>query len=293
MKLSDLKDKFLDLLRVKQPEIAPEPPLEHHPQAELTGRTALDPTTAYQQHLDDMAAALADDLRRWDGKSVKDIPVDRLLEHPSHDAIDALQATVPQAYRDELWGAKDPDDRQLRSALRIIAIDSNGDALVKLSTVDAYLMADGTTYDVMPKGEAFSRHDHFVAAHDQFLGRENSLDQDGPRGGELDAESDPLLWDGSVEVNILTAEPSGTYRGVILNIEGYNAYQMLDDGRACIAHHVRMIFGVDRNDLVGRHVEISYPCGQVGLVRDLDKKGHSLLDHHEPTKQHVAGDLER
>ena len=65
------------------------------------------------------------------------------------------------------------------------------------------------------------------------------------------------------------AEVGATYRGAILAVEGGKVYQLVSNSTA-IAHDAGRMSVPDPLRFVGKEVDISYPCGKVGLLRELD-----------------------
>ena len=120
---------------------------------------------------------------------------------------------------------------------------------MKWFTVDDRLDADGQSYNVMPIDEASKLL--------QAYGASRGLDLDSVGG--LSIES------------ILAQAPTigATYRGTILAVENGTVYQKADQNTA-IAHKVDKLAIQAPEQYVGKEVEVTYPCGQVGLLRPLD-----------------------
>lgn len=214
--------------------------------------------------------AVAQTLQRWDGRSVRDIPVAHFYDHPELEGHPVLQATVPVIARQERWHPA-PQDPAYRTSVTVLAIDQAGQALIKHYAVDDSRDADGWSYSVLPLDQAT-----------QLL-REHGMVE------RLDLESTKHLLHGAMQVQ--SAMAGATYRGQILAIEGDIAYQAAGTHHA-IEHQVGKLAIEDPHLFIGKAVEISYPCGQVGLVRQIDG-----LAHQAPERAHLAektqGGLER
>uniref|UniRef100_UPI001F13A2C5 KfrB domain-containing protein n=1 Tax=Alcaligenes xylosoxydans xylosoxydans TaxID=85698 RepID=UPI001F13A2C5 len=208
----------------------------------------IDADDAYAQHVAWLENNATEALAHWDGKSVRDIATEPFHEFPHLEAHLALQKTVPPIFRDEYWDMFPRDDDR-RSSLTLLAIDKKGEALVKSFTVDDRLDAEGQSYNTMPVDQAFKILREYGASP----------------GPTLDAAD-------SLSVDSVSVQPPAmgvTYRGEILAIEGDTAYQMTDSG-AKVAHLIGSLAVKDSHQYLGKTVEISYPCGQVGLLRQLD-----------------------
>ncbi|KAG1247352.1 hypothetical protein G6F65_020213 [Rhizopus arrhizus] len=97
-------------------------------------------------------------LTHWNGMSLRDIPEKMFHDHDHHETHPKLQATVPEPYRKAVWQAQDNESPNRRHSIQILAIDSQGDALVKRYVVDDYLDADGSSYNVETKESAIAFH---------------------------------------------------------------------------------------------------------------------------------------
>lgn len=208
----------------------------------------VDADDAYAQHVAWLESNAAEALERWNGTSVRDIDTEAFHEFPNLESHPALQATVPHAARQEFWD-QFTRDHDRRSSLTLLATDQKGEALVKWFTVDDRLDADGQSYNVMPIDEASKLL--------QAYGASRGLDLDSVGG--LSIESIPAQ----------APTIGATYRGTILAVENGTVYQKADQDTA-IAHKVDKLAIQAPEQYVGKEVEVSYPCGQVGLLRPLD-----------------------
>ncbi|CUJ49608.1 KfrB domain-containing protein [Achromobacter kerstersii] len=268
MKFSDWKTKIQAMLRPAQHERAPassntrglaadtdRKPVEisivstgerfvHAPSLQGAAQSRdLSPDPYYDERERDAA----DELQRWDGKSVRDIDSERFYDYPGFETHTALQASVPLNARAELWNPA-PEDPAYRSSITVLAIDKSGEALVKNYVVDDYRNAEGWSYSVMSTDRAAQLLRDYGAAADLTL------------------DVADALWDGSLPVQ--PAATGATYRGPILSIRGENAYQVVGDEIA-IEHNLGALAIQNPHHYVGKEVEISYPCGKVGLLREV------------------------
>ena len=213
----------------------------------------VDADDAYAQHVAWLERNAAEALARWNGISVRDIDTEAFHEFSNLESHPALQATVPSAARQEFW---DPFPRQddRRSSLTLLAIDQKGEVLVKWFTVDDRLDAEGQSYNVMPIEEASKLLQEYGAS----------------RGLDLDSA-------GALSIESIPAQApaiGATYRGAILAVENGTVYQMAHQDTA-IAHKLDKLAIQSPEQYLGKEVEISYPCGQVRLLRQLD--GNELM----------------
>ncbi|WP_063588597.1 KfrB domain-containing protein [Achromobacter ruhlandii] len=269
MKISDWKTKLQALFRPAHPDRAPisngprslsaegeRKPVEisinstgerfvHVPSLE----PAADSRTQSAELLqDELERTAADGLNRWDGRSVRDIDTDRFYGYPHLETHTTLQASVPVEARAELWNPA-PRDPAYRSSITVLAIDQVGEALVKEYVVDDARDAEGWSYSVMSADRAAQLLRDYGAAADL----------------KLDIADD--LWEGSLPVQ--SAEIGATYRGQLVSIRGDIACQIVGD-EVAIEHRIGTLAISDLQQYVGKEVEISYPCGKVGLVRQVD-----------------------
>lgn len=199
-------------------------------------------------HDSELERSAAEGLQRWDGKSVRDIDTERFYDYPNLETHMALLASVPIQARDQFWNPA-PQDQDYRSSITVLAVDQMGEALVKEYVVDDSRDAEGCSYSVMSADRAAQRLREYGAASDLKLDLAGGL-LNGERAWEHHAIGE-------------------TYRGPIHSIKGDTAYQFIDQGRV-VEHRVGALAIQDPQQYVGKEVEISYPCGQVGLVLQLD-----------------------
>ncbi|MCD0501311.1 hypothetical protein LP085_31010 [Achromobacter sp. MY14] len=222
-------------------------------------------------YYDERERDAADELQRWDGKSVRDIDTERFYDYPGFETHTGLQASVPLNARAELWNPA-PEDPAYRSSITVLAIDKSGEALVKNYVVDDYRNAEGWSYSVMSTDRAAQLLRDYGAAADLTLGAAERLQS----GTEL-AQA-PII--------------GATYRGEIVSIEGDTAYQRAEQGVA-IAHRVSTLAISNPQQYVGKEVEISYPCGKVGLLRQVDALALEAAALQKPGAEKAAGAFER
>lgn len=292
MKFSDWKTKIQAMLRPAQHERAPassntrglaadtdSKPVEimivstgerfvHVPSLQGAAQSRdLSPDPYYDERERDAA----DELQRWDGKSVRDIDTERFYDYPGFETHTALQASVPLNARAELWNPA-PEDPAYRSSITVLAVDKSGEALVKNYVVDDYRNAEGWSYSVMSTDRAAQLLRDYGAAADLTLGAAERLQS----GTEL-AQA-PII--------------GATYRGEIVSIEGDTAYQRAEQGIA-IAHKLGALVVTNPQQYVGKKVEISYPCGKVGLLRQVDTLALEATAMQKAGAEKTAGALER
>ncbi|CAB3743717.1 KfrB domain-containing protein [Achromobacter kerstersii] len=220
---------------------------------------------------DDLERAAAEALKRWDGKSVRDIDTERFYDHSHLETHTALQASVPEQARAEFWNPA-PKEPAYRSSITVLAVDQLGEALVKEYVVDNSRNAEGWSYSVMSADRAAQLLRDYGAAADL----------------KLDVADD--LWDGSLPVQ--PAEIGATYRGQIVSIHGDIACQIVGDEIA-IEHRIGTLAISDPQQYVGKDVEISYPCGKVGLVRQVDTMAMATTALEKAGAEKTSAALER
>ena len=220
---------------------------------------------------DDLERAAADGLKRWDGKSVRDIDTERFYDHPHLETHPALQARVPVPARAEFWNPS-PQDPAYRSSITVLAVDQLGEALVKEYVVDDARDAEGWSYSVMSADRAARLLRDYGGAADLNLGaaRRHQL-------GTVLVQA-PLI--------------GAAYRGEIVSIDGDTAYQRGVLNTA-IAHRISTLAISNPQQYVGKEVEISYPCGKVGLLRQLDALALEATALQKPGAEKSAGAFER
>ncbi|KRC69260.1 hypothetical protein ASE30_18725 [Achromobacter sp. Root83] len=199
-------------------------------------------------HRDELERDAAERIERWDGRSVRDIDAERFYDYPHLERHAALQDSVPVQARAEVWHPR-PHDPAYRSSISVLAIDQLGEVLVKQYVVDDARDAEGWSYSVMSADRAAQLLRDYGVAADL----------------KLDIADD--LWDGSLPVQ--PAEIGATYRGQIVSIHGDIACQIVGDEIA-VEHRIGTLAISDPQQYVGKEVEISYPCGNVGLLRQVD-----------------------
>ena len=230
-------------------------------------RSANEDGLDFADHDEEFKRAADEALNRWDGRSVRDIATDNFFEHPQFESHPALQSTVPQQARAQFWHPS-PDDPDYRSSMTVLAVDQQGEALVKRYAVDDRRDAEGWSYNVLPKDQAIDLLQEYGASADL----------------KLDAVDSFLAGASHVHSPVIGA----TYRGEILSIEGGMAYQAVGEGTA-IAHKISALAITNPAQYMGKDVEISYPCGHVGLVRPVDGMAHSLSERENFAEKTAAG----
>ncbi|KNE25795.1 KfrB domain-containing protein [Achromobacter spanius] len=220
---------------------------------------------------DDLERAAAEGLKRWDGKSVRDIDTDRFYDHPHLETHTALQGSVPKQARAERWNPA-PQDHGYRSSITVLAVDRLGEALVKEYVVDDARDAEGWSYTVMSTDRTAQLLRDYDAAADLTLGA---------------AERHQIPTE-LVQAPIIGA----TYRGEIVSIEGDTAYQGAGQGMP-IAHWLGALAVRNPQQYVGKEVEISYPCGKLGPLRQVDPLALGATALQKPGAEKSAGGFER
>ncbi|KNE24902.1 MULTISPECIES: KfrB domain-containing protein [Achromobacter] len=220
---------------------------------------------------DDLERAAADGLKRWNGNSVRDIDTERFYDHPHLETHTALQGSVPKQARAERWNPA-PQDPGYRSSITVLAVDQLGEALVKEYVVDDARNAEGWSYSVMSADRAAQLLLEYGAAADLTLGAAERLQN----GNEF----------------VQAPNIGATYRGEILSIEGDTAYQRAGQGMP-VAHWLGALAVTNPQQYVGKEVEISYPCGKVGLLRQVDALALDPTALQKPGAEKSAGAFER
>ncbi|OAE61630.1 hypothetical protein A7J71_09920 [Achromobacter insolitus] len=269
MKISDWKTKVQTLFRPAHPARAPistgpraltanagRKPVEisilstgeRFIHAPSLGAAAESRDLSADPYRDEVERGAAEGIERWDGRSVRDIDTERFYDYPHLETHTALHASVPVEARAELWNPA-PQDPAYRSSITVLAIDQVGEALVKEYVVDDARGAEGWSYSVMSADRAAQLLRDYGAAADL----------------KLDIADD--LWEGSLPVQ--PAEIGATYRGQLVSIRGGIACQIVGD-EVAIEHRIGTLAISDLQQYVGKEVEISYPCGKVGLMREVE-----------------------
>jgi len=227
-------------------------------------------------------------IKAWDGISVSDLPIDALNEYVVVETpLTFLKESVPIEYRAAQTAARvhgSPDNSLdwTQSTASIIAIDKQGMALVERYVHSNYDGAEGWSFDVMPQQNAFDLLGAYRASH---VRAEQEISPE-----TLEALQDlselKLLVDPAARIH---AVPGHTYSGEIAALEtGGILLQAVGDGKI-VAHQMASLTGEDARKLLGQNVQISYPCGHVGLVR-------TITDYHlqpSPLKEHQRAETER
>lgn len=292
MKISEWKSKLQALFRPAQPGLAP---ISNGPRAlsanadckpvEISifstgerlihapslGAAAESRDLSADPYRDEVDRGAAAGIERWDGRSVRDIDTERFYDYPRLETHTALQASVPVEARAELWNPA-PQDPAYRSSITVLAIDQVGEALVKEYVVDDARDAEGWSYSVMSADRAAQLLRDYGAAADL----------------KLDIADD--LWEGSLPVQ--PAEIGATYRGQLVSIRGDIACQIVGDEIA-IEHRVGTLAISDLQQYVGKEVEISYPCGKIGLVRQVDTLAMGTTALEKAGAEKTSAALER
>lgn len=234
------------------------------------------------EEIDDRLAA---DLARWDGRTIRDLETERFthFEHQEHHA--RLHESVPLEYRGEVWEPADAHAAYRQRGIEILALDAEGMALVKDVYVYTDVGFDKSTYRTMNAAEAVARVDayrtglqHAAEATIEIL--------------------EPEALEGPTELDVADSEfshipePGNTYIGPILRVEDDCAFQQVE-GFGVVIHDLRHF--VDRTQISSGElcVELCYPHGRVGLVRD-GKRAEAHLDTLEVSRDRAhPGDLER
>lgn len=222
--------------------------------------------------------AAADAFARWDGRSVRDLDTEPFYDSPHLERHPALQRTVPEMTRQQLWNSAE-QRFSVRSSVTLLAVDDLGEALVKGYVVNDDLNADGQIYRVMSIERALALIHEY--------------------GASLDLKTDPNhdlgftegLRNGSIPVSLKSPEFGATYRGTFVMIHGDLAYQMVG-GVTAIAHRASALAITDPQQYVGKIVDISYPCGQVGLVRQVETIAHEAWSFEKPAAEKNVGERE-
>lgn len=256
MKISDWKSKVQALFRPAQPDRAAvsngpralsadseRKPVEisiistgeRFIHAPSLGAAAESRDLSADPYRDELGRGAAEEIERWDGRSVRDIDTERFYDYPHLETHTTLQASVPVEARAELWNPA-PQDPAYRSSITVLAIDAVGEALVKEYVVDDARDAEGWSYSVMSTDRvAQMLREHAAAA-----------------GLDLDVATEPSSWSYRVE----GALSGATYRGEITSINGDRALQKTGLATA-IEHDVRAWAVTDPKQYLGKEVEIS------------------------------------
>lgn len=282
MKISDWKSKVQALFRPAQPDHAadsngPRPlsadgarkPVEisiistgerfvHVPSSSLPGevnRAAdqmdVEPADSYEQHIAAFEREAEAKLRLWDRKSVSDIDTNALYDFRNLEDHPVMRLTVPTPLVRKEFLNPSPLNENDIEIVSLLAVDKQGHALVKTQLGHQVSDFEHTNHDVMPIAEALDRLQQHGASKDLTL---------------VIGET---LWRGTTPAEVQPAEVGATYRGAILAVEGSKVYQLVSNGTA-IAHDAGRMSVPDPLRFVGKEVDISYPCGKVGLLREVD-----------------------
>lgn len=305
MKISDWKSKVQALFRPAQPDRAadsngPRPlsadgarkPVEisivstgerfvHVPSSSLPGEVNhaadqkdVEPADSYEQHLAALEREALAKLRQWDGKSVGDIDVDVFDDFRNLEDHPVMRETVPTSVVRKDFLNPSPLDENAIEVVTLLAVDVQGQALLKTRLGHHVSDFEQTTYDVMPIAEAIDQLQQHGASKDLTL----------VIGG--------TLWRGTTPAEVQPAEVGATYRGAILAVEGGKVYQLVANSTA-IAHDAGRMSVPDPLRFVGKEVDISYPCGKVGLLRELDHLGLDANSLQKRGAEKTSAALER
>lgn len=97
---------------------------------------------------------LSNQVAKWSGTSVSDLPSGAIHEWPSiFTDSDRVANTVPEQYRGLVNGERGAD---IESQIRIYAVDTQGNALVEKRESDKYLDANGSSIHIVTKEQAFA-----------------------------------------------------------------------------------------------------------------------------------------
>ncbi|WP_312538277.1 KfrB domain-containing protein [Achromobacter mucicolens] len=282
MKISDWKSKVQALFRPAQPDRAPvsngpralsadgeRKPVEisiistgerfvHVPSSSQPGEVSraaeqmgIEPADSYEQHIAALEREAVAKLRLWDGKSVSDIDTSALYDFPNLEDHPVMRLTVPApVVRKEFLNPSPLNENDIER-VTLLAVDQQGHALLKTQLGHQVSDFEQTNHDVMPIAEALDRLQQHGASKDLTL---------------VIGET---LWRGTTPAEVQPAEVGATYRGAILAVEGSKVYQLVSNGTA-IAHDAGRMSVPDPLRFVGKEVDISYPCGKVGLLREAD-----------------------
>jgi hypothetical protein len=130
--------------------------------------------------------AIAAKIEAWSGNSVLDIPREAqdLFNELLHS--ENLQATVPEEFRGQVWGARESTSATnslayTKRGLKILAVDLRGNALIEKTTLLEYEDADYSIFEIVRKDRAFSMVTEYRAAAtlpEQELDSQKSMDQE-------------------------------------------------------------------------------------------------------------------
>ncbi len=305
MKISDLKAKFQALLRPAQPDRAPvsngpralsadgeRKPVEisiistgerfvHVPSTPQPGEVShaagekdADTIDPYEQHMAALEREALAKLRQWDGKSVSDIDVGVFDDFRNLEDHPVMRETVPTPVVRKDFLNPSPLDENAAEMVTLLAVDTQGQALLKTQLWHHVSDFEQTTYDVMPIAEAIDQLQQHGASKDLTL------------------VIGDTLWRGTTPAEVKPAEIGATYRGAILDVQGSMVYQLVSDS-AAVAHDAGRMSVPDPQRFVGKEVEISYPCGKVGLVRQVDTLALQTTALHKAGAEKTSAALER
>lgn len=221
---------------------------------------------AEAEHEPDPSATAEARIKAWDGVSVSDLPIEALNDYVvPKAALALLKESVPIEYRAEQKEAKQygRNNNSLdwtQSKASIIAIDKQGMALVERYVHSNYDGAEGWSFDVMPQQDSFDLLSAYRASHERAK-KEISAEvlEAAQHLSEIKLLTDPRAR--------MHAVPGHTYSGEIAALESGGVLLQAVEGGKIVAHQMASLTGEDVRKLLGQNVQISYPCGQVGLVR--------------------------
>jgi len=304
MKISDLKAKFQALFRPAQPDRAlvsngpralsvdgERKPVEisiistgerfvHVPSSSQPGEVShaadqldVEPADSYEQHVAALEREAEEKLSRWDGKSLSDIDTNALDDFWNLGSHPVLRDTVPVAARNAFVNPSPLNENDIE-IVKLLAVDQQGQALLKRDLGHQVSDFDETYYHVMPLAEALDELQQHGASKDLTL---------------VIGET---LWRGSTPADVKPAEVGATYRGAVRDVQGSTVYQLVSAGTA-IAHDAGRMSVPDPQRFVGKEVDISYPCGKVGLVREVEAVALEATTLQKAGAEKTSAALER
>lgn len=222
--------------------------------AGLTHRGTMEPKQSSYNFYDAPLAAVDS----WSGKAVGDLPLNTLMDYPEMASSDHLRGTVPEAFRGEATGPALPVSEtnsleKVRESFEVLAVDVAGNALTRTTFTNTYTDADGWSYAIMPKEQAFAQLEAFRAL---------------PAGDRL-----------------VEAEAGRTYNGPILRVTDDHVYQHV--GTQIVEHERSKLVGgkLDSHESgVNRPpVKIRYALGDTAVViPEREKTKGNELSKREP-----------
>ncbi|OWT77033.1 MULTISPECIES: hypothetical protein [unclassified Achromobacter] len=157
-------------------------------------------------------------------------------------------------------------------------MDTQGEALVRRYSVEDYTDAEDWHYEVMPAEQAYALRESYRQARRHAPTLEN--------------QTEPTsVWVLPAIIAIDGPETGERYHGPLNGIQGGKASQEVSDG-FYVAHPANALAVDDPQRFVGKTIDIHYPCGIVGLLREAAlEAAPTQLDH--PEKTHGGPTYER